>query len=199
MTAPETPTVRVGVRLNVEPDGLGELLADAAALDAAGADTLWVDVDPRTGLDVAAVLAALAAVTARSRLILPLGGSAAPTEEFAGRLDTVRRLSRDRLGLVVDADAADDVPARLGGVPMLRLSSSTATPGLIEGRDDAGELVRWVTATAPAGRAAWRETMAEAAAREAYGLLVPAAPALLDLLRNPQDPGGRSDLRLAQG
>jgi hypothetical protein len=41
--------------------------------------------------------------------------------------------------------------------------------------------------------------MAEAAAREAYGLLVPAAPALLDLLRNPQDPGGRSDLRLAQG
>jgi hypothetical protein len=199
MTVDDAPTVKVGVRLDADPDGLGELLADAAAFDAAGADALWVDVDPGSGLDVAAVLAALAAVTARSQLILPLGRSAAPTEESAGRLDTVRRLSRDRLGLVIDAEADDDIPARLGGVPMLRLSSAVATPGLIEGRDDAGEVVRWVTATVPTGRAAWREAMVEAGAREAYGLLVPAAPALLDLLRNPDDPGGRSDLRIAQG
>jgi hypothetical protein len=199
MTTPESPTVRVGVRLSPEPDRLGEWLADGAALDAAGADALWVDADPETGLDVTALLAALAAMTARARLILPLGGSSVPTEEFAGRLDTVRRLSRDRLGLVVDAGAADDVSARLGGVPLLRLGSAAATAGLIEGLDDAGELVRWVAATAPTGRTAWRETLTEAAAREAYGVLVPVAPVLLDLLRNPQEPGGRSDLHLAQG
>lgn len=199
MTDAALPTVKVGVRLDADPDQLGELLADGSTYDAAGADALWLDVGPDAELDVAALLAALAAVTARARLVVPLDATAAPTEELAGRLDTVRRLSGDRLELVVDAGTAEDIPARLQGVPLLRLSPMAAAPGLIEGRDDAGTVVRWVAATAPTGRVAWREMCADAAAREAYGVVVPTSAGLPDLLRNPHDPGGSGDLRLAQG
>jgi hypothetical protein len=57
----------------------------------------------------------------------------------------------------------------------------------------------WVSAPPPGNRAAWQSTLADAASRGVTGLLVPADPRLLDLLRNPGDPGERHDLQLAQG
>jgi len=51
----------------------------------------------------------------------------------------------------------------------------------------------------PDGRAAWRATLLDAGERGLRGLLVPADPRLLDILRNPDDPGYRHDLQLAQG
>jgi hypothetical protein len=61
------------------------------------------------------------------------------------------------------------------------------------------EAERWVQTAPPESRAAWRSALDEAAAGGAAGLLVPAGPRLLDILRHPDDPGDRSDLQLAQG
>ncbi len=58
---------------------------------------------------------------------------------------------------------------------------------------------RWITISPPQGRDAWRERLADAAGQGVHGLLIPADPRLLDLLRNPGDPGHRGDLQLAVG
>jgi hypothetical protein len=57
----------------------------------------------------------------------------------------------------------------------------------------------WERVPPPVSRAAWGETLAGAAERGAEGLLVPADSRLLDLLRNPVQPGGRHDIHLAMG
>lgn len=80
-----------------------------------------------------------------------------------------------------------------------------AAPGLMLDtirRLSRGRLVEvdgWEHVPMPDGRAAWRATCADAAERGVPGLVVPADPRLLDILRNPDDPGERHDLHLAQG
>jgi hypothetical protein len=163
--------VKVGVLLDREPDRVGEWLADAAAFDAGGADALWVDCGPEPGWDVLALAAALAVVTFRARLVV-----VSPEPARAPTVDTVRRLSGGRLDLAGEPGTIRRVPG-----------------GFADG--DRG----WVAVPAPDGRQAWRKTCAEAAESGAYGLVVPAGPRLLDILRNPEDPGERHDLYLAQG
>jgi hypothetical protein len=170
--------VKVGVSLDRVPDDLGEWLADAAAFDAAGADFLWVGPDPR--LDVLALAAALAVVTHRARLVIALPEGAVATRT----VDTIVRLSRGRLALIADSDEPGF------GVTIFRRGDS----GVFEG---AGE--RWLPVPVPQGREAWREVRADAAGRGFTGLVVPVDPRVLDLLRNPDDPGDRRDLQLAQG
>ena len=162
----------VGVRLPREPVDLGEWLADAAAFEAAGATALWVD--PAPGLDPLALTAALAAVTSRSLLVT--AATAGPT------LDTVARLGRGRLAVVADAAPA-------AGIEVFR-----RTPDGFEHHTG-----RWVETPAPSGRAVWRAALRHAADRGCAGLLVPAGPRLLDMLRNPDDPDQRHDLQLAVG
>jgi hypothetical protein len=72
--------VKVGVILPSEPEQLSEWLADAAALDAAGADALWVDP-----ADIVLV-AALAVLTHRCLIVATV-----PENE------TLARLCRGRL------------------------------------------------------------------------------------------------------
>jgi hypothetical protein len=66
----------------------------------------------------------------------------------------------------------------------------------------------WLAVPVPESRAAWRAALAEAAEAAALteaaeagvdGVLVPADPRLLDLLRNPDVVTDRSDLYIAQG
>jgi len=59
--------------------------------------------------------------------------------------------------------------------------------------DDAG---RWVRVPVPESRAHWQRTLADV---DGNAVLVEADSRLLDLLRNPGDPGERHDLQLAQG
>lgn len=66
----------------------------------------------------------------------------------------------------------------------------------VGGPADADEL--WDRVSAPAGRAAWREALEAAEARQATGVVVPHAPNLLDILRNPEE-GDRRDLAMASG
>jgi hypothetical protein len=117
--------------------------------------------------------AALAVVTYRARLVVALPDAATRT------LDTIGRLSNGRLVLIADMGEIQCVPGE---------------PGTFEG---AGE--RWESVPAPDGRESWRAIRADAAERGIQGLIVPADPRLLDLLRNPHDPDDRRDLQLAQG
>jgi hypothetical protein len=169
--------MKVGVLLAPPPEDLGEWLADAAALDAAGADALWIDPG---GEDHAALAAALAALTFRSLLVIawPAGQDRA--------LSTVERLSRGRLALVGEPAPRPDL-------------------AVFRERDDGGfegpgqEPEHWEPTGPPEDRAGWRAAVAEATGRGVHGLLVPAGPRLLDLLRNPDGRGDRRDLQLAQG
>jgi hypothetical protein len=208
MTAMNPPPIQVGVLLDRRPDELGEWLADARAFEAAGAAALWVDPDPETGLDPLALLAALAALTAEALLVAP--------EPVAGdrpgpALATVARLSRGRLALAADPDRLGELTAlvpgcdafrRLPGTPpafeRVRREDLADAPGF-EREGGGGQAERWVQAAPPESRAAWRAALADAQAAGVAGLLVPAGPRLLDILRHPEDPLGRQDLHLAQG
>lgn len=181
--------VEVGVLLDQVPDEIGEWLADAAAFDAGGADALWVDLGLAPELDVLAVTAALAVVTFRSRLVVALPDVQVQAG-VARSLDTIGRLSRGRLALIADQELPSG-PGVFRRVP--------GELGSFEGAGGGDDVERWVSTPAPEGRTAWRATREDAASRGVRGLVVPAGPRLLDLLRNPDDPGDRSDLQLAQG
>jgi hypothetical protein len=180
------PKVRVGVVLVAPAEDFGGWLADAAAFDAAGADALWLDL-PADELDPLAVAAALATLTFRSLLVTPL-----PPYATARTLATVSRLSRGRLALCGDREALAKV-ARAGG-PRPEIFARFGD-GFVSSTAEE----RWERTVSPDGRAAWREALTGAAGRGVGGLLVPAGPRLLDILRNPGDIDDRRDLQLAQG
>jgi hypothetical protein len=146
--APAPAVLLVGVRLTLAGDA-GELCADAKAVEAAGADSLWIDAADG---DPYVVLAALAAVTWRARLVAR-GASA----DVAAR-ETCARLARGRL--VVAEELADErwtespFPASRAAWDELRTQSLAAgltgvvlpndprlidllrNPDIIEARDD---------------------------------------------------------------
>ena len=196
MAHPEgTRAVRVGVVLARPPDELGEWLADAAAFEAAGADALCLDAAPEPELDPLALTAALAAVTFRSLLITGLPAAESPA--IAGTLGTIGRLSRGRLRILADGIPPGELAALALHPGVFR--RVPGDPGAFEHRHGPGEAERWISVPSPDSRAAWRQTLLDASARAPAGVLVPAGPRLLDILRHPDAPGGRHDLRLAQG
>lgn len=182
--------VHLAVRLPPVPDDVGEWLTDASAFDAAGAAALWVDGadEESEDTDVLTLTAALAVVTFRARLVMPLPEPAPPA--LARALTTITRLSRGRLVLV-----GDTAPVPDAGL----MRPTPGDPGGFTEPRPSGEVLRWAAAVAPQGRDSWRELRDDAAARGVDGLVVPADPLLLDILRNPDDPGDRRDLHLAQG
>lgn len=193
----DSRAVKVGVLLDRRLDELGEWFADATAFEAAGADALWVDPAPESELDPLAVLAALGARTSRSLLVGALPASDRPFEALARTLATVGRLSHGRLALAVDREWPDELAIFIASFGSFRQVPDEQ--GCFEHRREGDKVERWVQTSSPEGRAAWRAALASAAERGVSGLLVPAGPRLLDILRNPDDPGGRSDLQLAQG
>jgi hypothetical protein len=178
--------VEVGVLLGRVSGNLGEWLADAAAFDAAGAGALWVDCGPEPELDVLALTAALAVLTYRARLVVALPDTNVPAHTVA----TIVGLSHGRLALISGS-----------GRPDVAVGAFRRVAGEPDAYECAGSegVERWVPVPVPEGRQAWRETLADAAGRGVTGVVVPAAPRLLDILRNPEDPGDRHDLQLAQG
>jgi hypothetical protein len=197
MPAMNAPAVQVGVLLDRRPEELGEWLADARAFEAAGAAALWVDPAPETGLDPLALLAALAALTSEALLVTAPATADRPAEALVRALATVARLGRGRLALAADPDRLGELTALVPGCDAFRrLPGTPAAFERVRGQDRAE---RWVQAAPPESRAAWRAALADAEAGGAAGLLVPAGPRLLDILRHPDDPEGRQDLQLAQG
>lgn len=193
--AGDARAVKVGVLLAPVPDATGEWLADAAAFDAAGADALWVDSTQQSGWDVLALTAALSVVTFRSLLVVAAPDAARQREELVRTLATIERLSGGRLALIADP-GREDLAALAPAEVLFRRGGEPATFECSRGE---AEPERWVSVPFPEGRKAWRAARTEASESGVRGLLVPADPRLLDVLRNPDDPGDRRDLLLAQG
>jgi hypothetical protein len=93
-TEPTRAALLIGVRLSATGDA-GELFADAKAIEAAGADSLWVDASDG---DPYVALAALAAVTWRVRLV----ARGAPSD-IAAR-ETCANLARGRLVVAEESE-----------------------------------------------------------------------------------------------
>ena len=99
--------LRVGVRLPATIGQVGEYLADVVALEAAGADSIWLGdaaVQPAVGrrpdpqLEPWPLLAAMAAVTHRVRLGASATSAGAwPPALFAATVTTLERLSGGRV------------------------------------------------------------------------------------------------------
>jgi alkanesulfonate monooxygenase SsuD/methylene tetrahydromethanopterin reductase-like flavin-dependent oxidoreductase (luciferase family) len=168
--------MKVGVLLPSRFEDPGDFLADARAMEAAGADSVWLEEGD--GYDPMLALAAIAAVTGQLRLglILPDGS---PSLSARG-LETLRHLSRQRVITVV-ANAVTS-PSPSGG----------GQGGGLSGVE------RWRRVEVPADREAWAQTLKQADP-DFDGVLVPMDPRLLDILRHPEDAIDRPDLQLAQG
>jgi alkanesulfonate monooxygenase SsuD/methylene tetrahydromethanopterin reductase-like flavin-dependent oxidoreductase (luciferase family) len=224
--------LKIAVRVPRRFESVGEYLADARALDAVGVDSLWLEAG---GDDPWILLASIAAVTGRIRLVVPVTADDRRTPAvLETRLTTLGRLSRGRA--VVDltpeptaAHGGDDLvtlarrcacPVILGATDRDRahvaavqadeLVGLDESPGQLRGalesvhraRASAGltaPLGVWVRTTMPKDRAEWRSVRDAFAGAGATGLIVPADPRLLDLLRNGDEEDDRSDLALAQG
>jgi hypothetical protein len=195
--AVDARAVKVGVLLAREPDPMGEWLADTTSFDAAGVDALWVDSGPEPKWDVLALTAALTVLTSRSLLVVTLPSSGAPVAELARTLETIGSLSQGRLVLLADPGQCDQLAVHAPRVRIFRRLPDE--PGVFEEPGTGDEAGRWLSVPPPQGRASWRAALADAAEHGVHGLVVPADPLLLDILRNPDDPTGRRDLHLAQG
>ena len=218
--------LKIGVLLPGEAGQLGEFLADARALDTAGAHALWLDEGTQ---DPWMLAAALATVTSRARLGLTVAPGA-DVAALAPRLRTLQALSKDRAELRGSA-ASLGAAARLARtVERCRLFGAmdhgdgwTGTAGVVDGLvlagaepaedrarfDRARTLVGapssstpvecWVRIKLPEDQAGWRRTVAAYTAAGVDGLLVSLDARLVDLLRRFDEEDDRSDLTLAQG
>lgn len=216
--------LKVGVLLPSHFEDAGDFLADARALDAAGADSLWIDGD---GHEPWMVLAAIASVTGRVRLVAPVSAAraGAPLDADVRTLD---RLSRGRLMLKVDGASLPDLlksttkPDRrqvqvvveakegegaasrdlLANGLVFACSSPASCRAMREAmahgdRIPAREL--WTLLPSPQDRAEWSLALREYEEAGATGVLVPSGPRLLDMIRNAGEDEDRSDLSLSQG
>jgi Luciferase-like monooxygenase len=88
--------MKVGVLFPSRFEDPGDFLADARAMEAAGADSVWME--DGDGLDPMLTLAAIAAVTSQIRLGLIAPNTPSRSGEGSARgLDTLQHLSRQRV------------------------------------------------------------------------------------------------------
>lgn len=208
---------RIGVRLPARFDDAGSYLADARALDTAGVDSFWVEPG---GDDPWLLLAGIAAVTGRARLVAPII-SAEDRRSVDARIATLARLSRGRAALTVSgsvATKAAEVAAvlacarRAGPAPVFVEMGPRAVSLPADGAVCALDKVQIDRARAGASSAyevwtpitfvdldQWRVALRHCDELGVTGIIVPADPRLLDVLRNGDQEDDRSDLLLAQG
>ncbi len=220
--------LKIGVRLPRRFEDSGDYLADARAMESAGADSLWLDDE---GYDPWLLLAGMATITGRIRLVVPVSGAELRASPDLGvKIATLGRLSRGRMALAVtgSAEGAAGVDAvvalaRRSQCCVILETSSDRRAGLADGvvgfaespelfraavepaaklreREKLpGPFERWATIKMPDDRETWRRLRREYAEAGATGIIVPLDPRLLDLLRNGDEEEDRSDLGLAQG
>lgn len=200
--------LRVAVRLPATIDDIGEYLADVTALEAAGADTIWVD---DTALDPWTVLGALAAVTHRVRLGCRITSTAPwPSTTLGPRVTTLQKLSRGRIvvGLPLGGSKEDHgAVLRMAGAKVFTTGfEPKAGDGVILDVESADQLSGapdtddevWAAIAIPPDREAWARTLTAYEAAGAIGVIVPWNGRVLDLLRN-SEPDDRTDLLISTG
>jgi alkanesulfonate monooxygenase SsuD/methylene tetrahydromethanopterin reductase-like flavin-dependent oxidoreductase (luciferase family) len=139
------------------------------------------DDDPRAWLAGAAAFEAAGA----DALWIEDGPGFDPVAVAAGLAAITYRSS---LMVRIDAAVAERTRATLEALSRGRLTIVTGGPP-----ED------WLAVAVPENREAWRATLADASEHGSLGVIVPADPRLIDLLRNPDERIDRSDLQLAQG
>jgi alkanesulfonate monooxygenase SsuD/methylene tetrahydromethanopterin reductase-like flavin-dependent oxidoreductase (luciferase family) len=124
--------MKVGVLLPSRFDDPGEFLADARAMEAAGADSIWLE--DGDGYDPMLALAACAAVTGKLRLGLIVPDSPSPSGGGSARgFETLQHLSRLR-----------------------------AVVGVSQGGTIVSGTEKWRRVEVPADRDAWARTLEQA-------------------------------------
>ena len=98
------------------------------------------------------------------------------------------RAARQGDGFVHAGGEPEQVGATLAHIQALRTQAGRSGP-----------FEHWVQVGSPAHREEWQRTLTAYAGAGATGIIVGAAPGLLDMLRNPDAEIDRSDLNLAQG
>jgi hypothetical protein len=220
--------VKIGVRLPRQFEDSGDYLADARALESAGADSLWLDDE---GHDPWLLLAGMATITGRIRLVVPVSSTELGAfRDLGAKIATLSRLSRGRVALAIAGGPAG--PGQVDGVIALARRSQCGVilepsnvplAGRADGVVGLGEspeqfrtsiapvtelrereklpasFERWAAIKMPDDREAWCRLRRDYEAAGATGIVVSAEPRLLDLLRNGDDEEDRSDLGLAQG
>ena len=177
---------KVGVKLPVAIGEVGDYLADVTALEAAGADAMWVE---DAGPDPWVMLGALAAITRRMILGFVI---TSPEEWPAARLGraagTLQTLSRGRIVVGLPP----------GGMLEEQLDALRGAGVTIFGSDFVAGTEKWLAIPTPTDREAWNAALAACEAAGATGVIVPWSDRLIDLLRNPE-PDDRSDLLISTG
>ena len=203
-----TLVLRVAVALPASFDDVGEYLADATALEAAGADMIWLD---DSALDPWVVLGGIAAVTHRVGLGCMLASAGAfPPSSLGPPVAALHKLSRGRIVVAVSDQEklAEHVAAlRAAGARIFTTSAQEkAADGVILRVDSAhqlpsksdSELEMWASIAAPQDRESWAQVLSSYDAAGASGVIVPWSARLVDLLRNPE-PDDRTDLLISTG
>ena len=201
------PVIKVGVRLPPLTGSAGEYLADVSALEAAGADTIWLEM---SGLDSWVVMGALSAAVQRARLgcIMAPGAFSDAADTRAG-ISTAQKLSRGRI--VLAATPADLVHTAASGAKLFSLGAADGAPvdGVIHQLIGAGlpgasverpdtHIEVWGDIAVPADRDAWASTMNAYEAAGFTGVIMRWDARLIDLMRNAE-PDDRSDLLMSTG
>lgn len=215
--------LKVGVRLPPASARIGDFLADVTALEAAGADSVWLHAGGGPSAEPWILLGAIAAAAHRVRLGTMIDSAA----ESASALDILARLSGGRV--VIGIAPGRDL---LRSVELLRTSSSGTPPppilvtcgsgaeaaqsalladgvtvpggddvvrGLREAQQGDREFELWAEIPIPTDRADWVQTVAAYEAAGATGIIIAWDPRIIDLLRGAGEQDDRTDLLIATG
>lgn len=203
--------LRVAVRLPPAPGRIGDWLPDVTALEAAGADTIWLEAKTAAAKPWI-LLGAAAAVTHRVRL----GTIVADAAGLDG-LDTLATLCAGRVVVGVrpgplvgrlkgrsDASILLICQTRGEATRSARLADGVILPGAVDDvrslrADGEAAFELWVDAAVPSDRSGWATLIASLEAAGATGVIVPWDPRLIDLLRSAGEPDDRTDLLIATG
>jgi alkanesulfonate monooxygenase SsuD/methylene tetrahydromethanopterin reductase-like flavin-dependent oxidoreductase (luciferase family) len=219
--------LKVAVKLPAAAGRIGDYLADVTALEAAGADSIWLDAWTQTSIEASTEawihLGAIAAVTHRVRLGVTLGSIAGwpAAVDVLGLMSSGRVVVCTPLGPETKA-LFQQLRTRRSASPSPKILIICETPGdaqrsaaladgvIVPGGDEEvralraaraqdGEFELWVDASVPPDRAGWAHMIAELDAAGATGIIVAWDPRLIDLLRSAGEPDDRSDLLIATG
>jgi hypothetical protein len=168
--------LKIGVRLQPGIPQLGEFVADVTALEAAGADSIWLEAEANPPVEWFIELGTLIAVT--HRVGLGLIASPPASEELTAALDAIHSLSGGR-GLAAHR--------------------SGSTLRVAAGHWPGGDAESWAEGEAGKDRAAWRQALEDHSGSGRAGLIVVWDPRIVDLLRNSDAEDDRSDLLISTG
>lgn len=215
--------LRVAVKLPPALGRIGDYVADVTALEASGADSIWIDASGASSTEPWILLGAIAAVTHRARIGIILGS----VDRWPDAVDILGRLGGGRVAVSVSPGReirtlATDLksPSSAASAPSILIACSTqleaersaqlADGVILPGGAEEVRALRatraedslfevWLDVPIPTDKAGWASMMATIEAAGATGVMVPWDARIIDLLRNAGDADDRTDLLIATG